>query len=72
MILANCRGKSSSTCEFKKDKGDLKKNPKPVKTSIKEAIIVSTENPMQISVECTSDGKVSYLKETRKKRPTLK
>jgi len=63
----------SSTYEFKKDKGKLKKSSKPPKDSIKRAVTISTKEPMQISWKSMSKGKkVSYSKETTKKRPTLK
>jgi len=36
MMIANPRGKSSSSYEIKKDKGETKKSSKPSKASTKE------------------------------------
>ena len=44
MTIANCRSKSSSSYEFKKDKGETKKSSKPSKASTKETMVTSAEN----------------------------
>ena len=48
MTIANSCSKLSSLYEFKKDNGDSKKSFKPLQASMKETIIVSTEEPMRI------------------------
>ena len=71
--IANHRGKLSSTYEFKKDKGNSKSSSSPPKTSTKEAITISTKEHVRISGKSRPEGKkVLFLKETTKKRPTLK
>ena len=48
MTIANRRGKSSSSCEFKKDKDETKKSSKPSKASTKETMTTSVEKPVRI------------------------
>jgi len=43
MMVANHRGKSSSSYKFKKDKGETKKNFKPSKALTKETMITSVK-----------------------------
>ena len=42
-------GKSSSSYEIKKDKGEAKKSSKPSKASMKETMVTSVEGPVPIS-----------------------
>lgn len=49
MPITNHRGKPSTSCKFKKDKGEIKKSSKPSKASAKESIATSIEEPIQIS-----------------------
>jgi len=46
MTIANRRGQSSSSYEFKKDKGETKKSSKPSKASTKETLVTSAEEPV--------------------------
>jgi len=48
MTIANRRGKSSSSYEFKKDKGETKTSSKPSKASTKETMISFVEKPIGI------------------------
>jgi len=48
MTIANHRGKSSSSYEFKKDKGGTKKISMPSKASRKETMATSTKEPVRI------------------------
>ena len=49
MTIANRRGKTFSTFEARKDKGDFKKNPKSFKNSAKESMSVTASEPIRIS-----------------------
>jgi len=46
MTIANRCGKSSSSYEFKKDKGETKKSSKPSKASTKKTMVTSAEEPI--------------------------
>jgi len=46
MTIANHRGKSSSSYEIKKDKGETKKSSKPSKVATKETMVTSAEGPV--------------------------
>ena len=70
---ANCRGKSSSSNEFKKDKGETKKSSKPSKASTKETMTTSVEKPVRIlEKSMPEEKKRSSSRDGRRKRPTLK
>ena len=49
MTIANHHRKSSSSYEFKKDKGETKKSSKRSKASTKETMATSIEEPVRIS-----------------------
>jgi len=71
MVAIRC-SKSLSSYEFKKDNSDSNKSFKPQKASMKETMIVSTEEPIRILGKSRLGGKkTSFYKETKKKRPTL-
>jgi len=73
MTITNCHNKSSSSYEFKNDRGYSKKSSKPPKTSTKETMIVFTREPMRIFGKSMPKGNnASSSKELTKKRPTLK
>jgi len=73
METRSYHGKSSSTYQFKKNKSDSKKDSKPLKTSTKEAMGVSTGESVRILRKSMSEEmKASYSKEKTKKHPTLK
>ena len=46
MTIGNRRSKSSSSYEFKKDKGETKKSSKPSKASTKETMVTSAREPV--------------------------
>ena len=73
MTIANCRSKSSSSYEFKKDKGETKKSSKPSKASTKETMVTSTEELVRISGKPRMEEKKgSSLRDVGRKGPTLK
>jgi len=49
MIIASFHGKSSSSSDSKKVKGEFKKNPKSSNPSNKDSVVVSTGELVQIS-----------------------
>jgi len=49
ITIASHRGKSSSSSDARKDKGEFKKNSKSTKSSNKESMTVSTGEPVRIS-----------------------
>jgi len=72
MEIAGRRGKSFSSYDTRKDKGEFKKNPKSTKSSNKETMAVSTGEPVRISGKPKYENKKSgFSKGTGKKRPTL-
>ena len=48
MTIANRRGRSATSYEFKKDKGETNKSTKPSKVPTKESMVTSTKEPVQI------------------------
>ena len=48
MTIANRRGKSATSYEFKKDKAETKKSSKPSKAPTKESIATFAEEPIRI------------------------
>ena len=73
ITIASRRGKSSSSSDAKKDKGEFKKNPKSTKSSNKEAMAVSTGEPVRISGKPKyKNKKGGFSKDSGKKRSTLK
>jgi len=73
MTIANHRSKPSSSYEFKKDKGEIKKNLKPAKEPAKESMATSIEEPVKIAGKCRpKENKGASLRDVGRKRPTLK
>ena len=73
MKIANRRGKSSSSYEFKKDKNETKKSSKPSKALTKETRVTSAEEPVRISGKPRlEEKKGSSSRDGGRKRPTLK
>ena len=73
MTIANCRSKSSSSYEIKKDKGKTKKSSKPFMASVKETMVTSTEGSVRISGKPRlEEKKGTSSRDGGKKRPTLK
>ena len=57
MMIANCHSKSSSSYEFKKDRGNSKESSKPPKALMMETMAICTEEPMRISGKSRLEGK---------------
>jgi len=73
MTIANRRGKTFSTFEARKDKGDFKKNPKSSKSSAKESMSITTSESIRISGKSRVEEKQRPpMKEVGTKRPKLK
>jgi len=73
MTIANRCGKSSSSYEFKKDKGETKKSSKPSKASTKETMSTSIEKPVRILRKSRpEENKGSSLRDGGRKQPTMK
>jgi len=73
MTIANHHGKSSSSYEFEKDKGETKKSSKPSKASTKETTATSIEKLVRISGKSKpKEKKGSSSRDGGRKRPTLK
>jgi len=73
MNIANCRNKSSSSYEFKKNKHATKKSSKPSKASTKESMATSVKEPVRISGKSRlKEKKGSSSRDEGRKRPTLK
>ena len=73
MTIANRRNKPSSSYEFKKDKGEIKKNSKPSKAPAKESMATSIEEPVRISRKSSPEEKKgAFSRDVGRKRPTLK
>jgi len=73
MMIANHRGKLSSSYEFKKDKAETKNSSKPSKALTKETMVAFAEKPVQISRKPRlEENKGSSSRDGGRKRPTLK
>jgi len=73
MIIPNRCDKSSSSYEFKKDKGQTKKSSKPSKASTKDTMTTSIEKLVRILGKSRSEEKKgSSSRDEGRKRPTLK
>jgi len=71
--IASRRGKSSSSSDSRKNKGEFKKNRKSTKSSNKESMAVSTGEPVRISRKPKYENKKGgFSKDTKKKHPILK
>jgi len=73
MMIPNRRGKSSSSYEFKKDKGETKKSSNSYKASTKETMTTFVQKPVRIPGKSKpEENKGSSSRDGGRKRPTLK
>src|SRR5687768_10309184 len=73
ITIESRRGKSSSSSEARKGGSEYKKNVKPVTTSKRESMSVSTEESAQISTKPKQESrKTTFSRNDAKKCPTLK
>ena len=73
ITIVSHHGRSYSSSGTRKDKSEFKKNPRPLKSSNKESMAISTGEPILIFEKPKYENKKGgFSKDTRKKHPTFK